>query len=199
MKIKKLPICERPYEKLINNGVSSLSNEELLAILIKSGTKEYSAKEVASILLEKFSNITDLKNEYKRIESFSEGLCRVSTLKLGSGSLAYHSDYEEDAGIWGYIDEKGNPVKGVKGTGQERVLTLILKTKINQEWKEIASKTSDANTTTHQNKAKIKETRLQQVRDSVVNTYVILPPTYLSYVLRHCQVYSSLTSTQRLT
>ena len=39
MKIKKLPISERPYEKLEMYGENSLSNAELLAIIIKSGTK----------------------------------------------------------------------------------------------------------------------------------------------------------------
>ena len=51
VKIKDLPIEERPYEKLINFGVDSLTNEELLSILIKSGTSKYSAKELASIIL----------------------------------------------------------------------------------------------------------------------------------------------------
>lgn len=74
VKIKNLPVDERPYEKLINSGASSLSNEELLAILIKSGTKDYSAKEVASILLEKFNNITDLKNINYKILTDIKGI-----------------------------------------------------------------------------------------------------------------------------
>ena len=39
MKIKELPISERPYEKLEKYGEESLSNAELLAIIIKTGTK----------------------------------------------------------------------------------------------------------------------------------------------------------------
>ena len=61
VKIKDLPLEERPYEKLINNGVNSLTNEELIAILLKTGTKSYSAKELSSIILKNLNNISDLK------------------------------------------------------------------------------------------------------------------------------------------
>jgi len=51
MKIKDLCASERPRERLMAQGAESLSNSELLAILIKSGTRESSAIEVASALL----------------------------------------------------------------------------------------------------------------------------------------------------
>lgn len=41
--MKKLPNLERPYEKLELYGASNLSNSELLAIIIKNGTKDESA------------------------------------------------------------------------------------------------------------------------------------------------------------
>lgn len=40
LRIKELPLSERPYEKLEMYGAKTLSNSELLAIIIKSGTKE---------------------------------------------------------------------------------------------------------------------------------------------------------------
>ena len=43
MKMKELPLSERPYEKLEYYGAGKLSNAELLAIIIKTGTKEKSA------------------------------------------------------------------------------------------------------------------------------------------------------------
>ena len=46
-KIKELPKLERPREKAIRYGISSLSNEELLAILLRTGTKDSSALDVA--------------------------------------------------------------------------------------------------------------------------------------------------------
>ena len=60
VKIKKIPINDRPRERLINFGASSLSNEELLSILLNSGTKNLSVKNLASIILSKTNNLKDL-------------------------------------------------------------------------------------------------------------------------------------------
>ena len=49
--IKEMPLSERPREKLFEKGVSSLSNTELVAILLGSGTRERSAVELAARLL----------------------------------------------------------------------------------------------------------------------------------------------------
>lgn len=51
MKMKELPYSERPYEKLEMYGESALSNSELLAIILKSGTKEESAVTLAQKIL----------------------------------------------------------------------------------------------------------------------------------------------------
>ena len=51
LKMKELPITERPYEKLQMHGAESLSNSELLAIIIKSGTKEYTALDLENKVL----------------------------------------------------------------------------------------------------------------------------------------------------
>lgn len=51
MKIKELPLSERPYEKLEKYGAERLSNAELLAIIIKTGTKEESSITIAQRIL----------------------------------------------------------------------------------------------------------------------------------------------------
>lgn len=51
IKMKELPISERPYEKLKTYGAEKLTNSELLAILIKSGTKDYTAIDLANNVL----------------------------------------------------------------------------------------------------------------------------------------------------
>ena len=51
IKMKQLPISERPYEKLEMYGENTLSNAELLAIIIKSGTKEESSVTLAQKIL----------------------------------------------------------------------------------------------------------------------------------------------------
>ncbi len=49
--MKELPVTEQPYEKCEKNGAESLSDAELLAIIIKSGTKGEKAMDVAYALL----------------------------------------------------------------------------------------------------------------------------------------------------
>ncbi|MCQ2561016.1 MAG: DNA repair protein RadC [Clostridia bacterium] len=49
--VKELPESERPREKIMAKGVGSLSNAELLAVLISSGTEKESAITVASRIL----------------------------------------------------------------------------------------------------------------------------------------------------
>lgn len=51
LKIKELPEAERPYEKLELYGEKNLSNAELLAIIIKSGTKEETSIQIAQRIL----------------------------------------------------------------------------------------------------------------------------------------------------
>lgn len=60
--IKDIPLNERPRERLINKGVEYLSNEELLAILLKTGTKDYSVKVLANNILKQLDNINSLKD-----------------------------------------------------------------------------------------------------------------------------------------
>jgi DNA repair protein RadC len=54
-RIKELPKVERPREKLINYGPEKLSNSELLAIILRSGTKEENVVELANKILKRFS------------------------------------------------------------------------------------------------------------------------------------------------
>ena len=51
MKIKELCTEERPREKMASKGAGALTNAELLAILIGSGTQKENVLEVANRLL----------------------------------------------------------------------------------------------------------------------------------------------------
>ena len=53
--IKDIPIEERPRERMKSSGKSSLSNKELLAIILKTGTKEKSVNELAIDILNKYT------------------------------------------------------------------------------------------------------------------------------------------------
>lgn len=58
--IKDLPIEDRPQEKLFKEGESSLSNAELIALIIRTGTKEETAVELAQKLLNAYGGIGEL-------------------------------------------------------------------------------------------------------------------------------------------
>ena len=60
--IKDLPVSERPREKIKKYGVESLSNEELLMILIGSGNKYENAREISLKILSELKEISDLSN-----------------------------------------------------------------------------------------------------------------------------------------
>ncbi len=59
---KSIPVEERPRERLVMYGASTLSNEELLMIILKTGTKQKSVKELATELLITSGGIQNLKN-----------------------------------------------------------------------------------------------------------------------------------------
>ena len=60
MPINQWPPGERPREKLLAQGVASLSEAELLAVLLQSGTAGRSALDVARGLLEQFRSLRGL-------------------------------------------------------------------------------------------------------------------------------------------
>lgn len=81
-KIKDLPLLDRPIERLLNNGVTALSNEEIISILLKTGTKEKSVKELSQEILKEIKDIHDLKqlNIEKIIKIKGIGKTKAATL-----------------------------------------------------------------------------------------------------------------------
>lgn len=84
MKMKELPLSERPYEKLELYGAEKLSNAELLAIIIKTGTKEKSVVTIAHEILKLQSgdNLRFLQD--LSIEDFMQikGIGKVKAIQL---------------------------------------------------------------------------------------------------------------------
>ena len=62
MLIKKIPKEERPRERLVKYGKENVSTEDLIAIILKTGMKDYSSKYLASKILELVSDVSELKN-----------------------------------------------------------------------------------------------------------------------------------------
>ena len=80
--IKDIPILDRPRERFIKYGVINLSNEELLSIVLKTGYKGYSVKDISNNILKEIKDITDLKNlSLNRLTSIS-GIGEVKAITL---------------------------------------------------------------------------------------------------------------------
>lgn len=71
MSIKHWPEQERPREKLIHQGASALSDSELLAIFLRTGTQGISAVELARQVLSQFGGLRALMSASR--EEFCQG------------------------------------------------------------------------------------------------------------------------------
>lgn len=85
--ITEMPINDRPYEKLELYGESSLSNSELLAIIIKTGTLKLNCLQIARNILSvnNNTNFTDLEYlsnlSLEELKSF-DGIGRVKAIQI---------------------------------------------------------------------------------------------------------------------
>lgn len=69
MKIKDLPKIDRPREKLEKYGPERLSDSELLAILLRTGSEGINVVELAGKILRKFSGIGLAKASVKELKN----------------------------------------------------------------------------------------------------------------------------------
>lgn len=79
--IKELPLTERPRERFIKYGANALSNEELISILIRTGSKNKSVKDISYDLLHSI-NIHDLNNIDYSVLSSIKGIGSVKAITI---------------------------------------------------------------------------------------------------------------------
>ena len=82
LKFKNIPDSDKPRERLYNNGSENLSNEELISIVLKTGSKKYSVKEVALKLLEDMGDIHKLKDLGIASLMKIDGIGKVKAIEL---------------------------------------------------------------------------------------------------------------------
>ncbi|WP_269431660.1 DNA repair protein RadC [Bacillus sp. JCM 19034] len=70
--IKDVPHSERPRERMLKLGPCSLSNQEIIAILLRNGTKNESVLQLAQRVLAAFDGLVHLK------EAAIEELCLIN-------------------------------------------------------------------------------------------------------------------------
>ncbi len=83
--VKDLPLSERPYEKCEKNGAAYLSDAELLAVILRTGTKELRAIDLAVKVLNYGEANSGLKGlNYLTLKELTKikGIGRVKAIEL---------------------------------------------------------------------------------------------------------------------
>lgn len=124
-KIKELPESERPREKLKQKGVNSLTDVELLSILLRTGTSGKNVKELSSEILESY-HISSLSE--RSIEDFKD-FGGVSDVKAGQlkaiGELALRMQNESKEKITSFSDARDR-LQDMKFLEKEKARLILL-------------------------------------------------------------------------
>lgn len=83
--VRDYPLEERPRERMVKDGADKLSNQELLAILLRTGTQQESVFSLAGRILQKMGSIRRLSeasiDELKKIKGI--GTAKAVQIKAG--------------------------------------------------------------------------------------------------------------------
>ena len=96
MNLKKLPEDEKPRERLIKYGKENISNNELIEIILKSGTKKMGIKEISYNILSSVNNINELSNiEIKTLMKI-EGMSKIKAIEIVAAIELGRRVYEDN-------------------------------------------------------------------------------------------------------
>lgn len=154
MKIMNMPENERPLEKLLYSGVSSLDNSELIALIIKTGAKQKSAVQLSQeIIASCGDNICDLSakdpRELTKIKGIglSKAASIVAAFELGRrNTLSYKAPKPS---ITNSRDVANMLIPEFSTAKKEFLVALLLNVKGEIESKEIISIGELASTNVH--------------------------------------------------
>ena len=133
MMIRDVHIADRPRERLIRQGAESLSNQELIAILLRTGTKQESVLVLANRILSSFDKIQDLK--YATIEEMMQvkGVGQAKAVQLLAaaeiGKRLYRKHSEGRYTITSPEDAAAYLMTDMSSLNQEHFVVLFLNVK----------------------------------------------------------------------
>ncbi|MBS4217006.1 DNA repair protein RadC [Bacillus sp. FJAT-49711] len=131
--IRDYPVDERPRERLINNGAESLSNHELLAILLRTGTKSESVIQLANRLLSQFDGLMWLKDaaleELTNLKGIGEAKAVQIAAAVELGRRISNLAYDERYVIRSPEDGANYCMNDMRFLSQEHFVCLYLNTK----------------------------------------------------------------------
>ncbi len=127
-----MPKQERPREKAIRFGIETLSNEELLAILLRTGTKDLSALDLAHNLYSDYHGLANLlKQPYEALLDMrgigpGKSLILSACFELSKryGMLSY---YDTEVVNGGYLYQRY--IGKISHSDQEQIVIVILNSK----------------------------------------------------------------------
>ncbi|MFZ4450555.1 RadC family protein [Salibacterium aidingense] len=131
--IKDVPFSERPREKMVKIGAEQLSNQELLAILLRTGTKNESVLQLSQRVLYDFDGLLMLKEatmeELQKIKGI--GLAKALELRaaLELGRRIYTFQENEKYVIRSPEDVSRYVMDDMRFLTQEHFVILCLNTK----------------------------------------------------------------------
>jgi DNA repair protein RadC len=136
-RIHDLPFNERPREKAIQNGIQSLSNAELIAILLRTGTKSHSALELSIDVLSICNGLKGLADttlaqlvSIKGIQP-SKALTLLSAAELAKRIIVDRNEYEVGQSQIQNVEQAIQIwMSKLKGSLQEELVLLALNTKM---------------------------------------------------------------------
>ena len=129
MKIKDLPIESRPREKAKHHGIETLSDQELLALIIGSGVKGCSAIDIARNLLSTYPNLLTLAKANLNALENQFGLSSNRALNLLAAFEIYNRLISPQYQIDSYINDEKDVYlryRYLEGYSQEVLAILML-------------------------------------------------------------------------
>jgi DNA repair protein RadC len=132
-KIRDYPEEERPRERLVNEGPDKLSNQDLFAILLRTGTKKESVLELSQKLLKHFEGIRMLKDASVEEITMISGIGKAKAVQilaaLELGKRMNRLTYDDRYVIRSPQDGANYVMEEMRFLSQEHFVCLYLNTK----------------------------------------------------------------------
>jgi DNA repair protein RadC len=131
--IRDFPQDERPRERFIQNGPESLSNHELIAILLRTGTKDESVLQLSNRLLTNFEGLRLLKaatlEEMTEIKGIGQAKAIQVLAAVEIGRRIANLNYNDRYVIRSPEDGANYVMNDMRFLSQEHFVCLYLNTK----------------------------------------------------------------------
>ncbi len=131
--IRDFPYAERPRERLLKEGSNALSNQELIAILLGTGTKQESVLQLSQRVLHHFNGLKLLKEstveELKKIKGIGDTKAVQLLAAIELGSRVHKLQIEGRIIIRSPEDVSNYVMEDMRFLTQEHFVALYLNTK----------------------------------------------------------------------